>query len=82
MTKAEKDFCESCARYGICGFVIRKAERACGHLQDFSDGYEAAIANACDWWHIEFFYPSMTPEERDWYNKKIEEFKKAMLEDE
>lgn len=80
MTEAEKEFCESCARHGICGFVIREAERACGRLQDFSNGYEAAIVDACKWWKEEFSYPTMTPEDQEWYTKKIEEFKKAMEE--
>ena len=82
MTEAEKEFCESCALHGTCGFVIRDSERACGRLQDFSNGYEAAISNACDWWHIEFSYPSMTQEELAWYMEKVEDFRKAMMEEE
>ena len=36
------------------------------------------INKACEFWEEEFTYPTMTQEERDWYKKKVEEFRKAI----
>lgn len=36
------------------------------------------IKKACEWWENEFIYPSMTPEEIEWYKDEINKFRKAM----
>lgn len=37
------------------------------------------ITKACEWWENELTYPSMTPEEIEWYKNKINDFCKAMI---
>ena len=38
------------------------------------------IEKACEWWKNELTYPTMTQAEIDWYQDKIEAFKKYMEE--
>lgn len=41
----------------------------------------ALIEKACKWWEDELSYPSMTPEEIEWYKSKVDKFRKAMKEE-
>ena len=39
---------------------------------------QALIDKACEWWEMEIIYPTMTQAEKEWFEARIEAFKKAM----
>ena len=38
MTQEEKDYCEICSIYDVCGYANRGLQRKCEKMQIFADG--------------------------------------------
>lgn len=53
-----------------------------GFLEGAEWADKSMIDKACEWWEDELSYPSMTTEEIKFYKNKVNDFRKAMLEEE
>lgn len=70
MTQEEKDYCEICSIYDVCGYANRGLQRKCNRIKTFVAGFDAAVGKAKEW------LCELTPEQLS--DVDFDDFEKAM----